>query len=67
MYLRPERLRWLALAIGSFLSSGAVAVEVGDAAPDFRLPGSDGHTHALADYRGRHVVLAFFPKAFTGG
>ena len=43
------------------------AAEVGKPAPDFELPGSDGQTHRLADYRGRHVVLAFFPKAFTGG
>lgn len=40
---------------------------VGAAAPDFELPGSDGQTHRLSDYRGQHVVLAFFPKAFTGG
>ncbi|MBC7816710.1 MAG: redoxin domain-containing protein, partial [Planctomycetaceae bacterium] len=29
--------------------------------------GSDGKTHTLADYKGRTVVLAWFPKAFTGG
>ena len=41
---------------------------VGEAAPAFSLPGSDGHTHALADYAGKKaVVLAWFPKAFTGG
>ena len=28
--------------------------------------GSDGKFHALKDYRGRTVVLAWFPKAFTG-
>ena len=49
------------------LAVGGFAAEPGDPAPDFRLPGSDGQTHALADYRGRFVVLAFFPKAFTGG
>ena len=59
--------RCMALAVGSILSSTAFAAEVGDTAPAFRLAGSDGHAHALADYRGRHVVLAFFPKAFTGG
>lgn len=40
---------------------------VGALAPDFELPGSDGNNHRLSDYRGQHVVLAFFPKAFTGG
>ena len=63
--LRLSRL--VALAVGFVLSSAAFSAEVGEAAPDFVLAGSDGGTHALADYRGRHVVLAFFPKAFTGG
>jgi peroxiredoxin Q/BCP len=40
----------------------------GDLAPGFSLQGSDGQRHALADYRERKVVvLAWFPKAFTGG
>ena len=44
------------------------ALAAGDAAPAFSLPGSDGKTHALADYVGKKVVvLAWFPKAFTGG
>ena len=43
------------------------APEVGDPAPDFTLPGSDGRTYSLAGLRGSHVVIAFFPKAFTGG
>jgi thioredoxin-dependent peroxiredoxin len=42
-------------------------LKVGDPAPDFSLPGSDGKTHKLADYKGKTVVLAWFPKAFTGG
>jgi cytochrome oxidase Cu insertion factor (SCO1/SenC/PrrC family) len=48
---------------------GAVPDElkVGDPAPPFSLPGSDGKTHTLAEYRGKTVVLAWFPKAFTGG
>jgi len=42
-------------------------LKVGDLAPDFALPGSDGKIHTLSDYRGKTVVLAWFPKAFTGG
>lgn len=42
-------------------------LNVGDQAPDFKLPGSDGKTHSLSDYKGKTVVLAWFPKAFTGG
>jgi peroxiredoxin Q/BCP len=45
----------------------AAALKPGDAAPDFSLPGSDGKTHTLSDYRGQVVVVAWFPKAFTGG
>lgn len=40
-------------------------VDVGDTAPDFELPGSGGRTYRLADYRGRSVVLAFYPGDAT--
>jgi len=41
---------------------------VGDPAPAFSLPGSDGQEHDLSDHLGqRAVVVAWFPKAFTGG
>lgn len=43
-------------------------LKVGDKAPDFSLPSTDGGTMHLADYIGKStVVLAFFPAAFTGG
>lgn len=40
---------------------------VGDPAPGFSLPSTDGGEVSLADLKGKTVVLAFFPKAFTGG
>lgn len=42
-------------------------LKVGDVAPPFSLTGSDGKVHKLSDYKGKTVVLAWFPKAFTGG
>jgi hypothetical protein len=45
----------------------SAVLNVGDQAPDFKLPGSDGKVHSLSGYKGKTVVLAWFPKAFTGG
>ncbi len=43
-------------------------LKVGDTAPDFTLPSTQGGKMHLADYIGKGtVVLAFFPAAFTGG
>jgi len=60
------------IALLSFVSllfvPAALSLEIGDPAPDFKLEGSDGKTHQLAEYLGdKPVVIAFFPKAFTGG
>jgi peroxiredoxin Q/BCP len=46
----------------------ADALKAGDDAPAFELPGSDGKTYKLADFKGKQaVVIAWYPKAFTGG
>ena len=45
----------------------SAVLNVGDRAPEFKLPGSDGKVHSLSAYKGKTVVLAWFPKAFTGG
>lgn len=38
-----------------------MAVRAGSPAPAFTLPGTGGHDYSLADYRGRAVVLVFYP------
>ena len=45
----------------------AVDLKVGDPAPAFSLPGTDGKTHTLAQYKGKAVVIAWYPAAFTAG
>ncbi len=49
------------------LIPGQPALKVGDVAPDFTLQASDGRTYTLSKLRGKTVVLAWFPKAFTAG
>lgn len=56
----------LALAAGVG-AQAPVELKVGDTAPAFSLPGTDGRTHTLAENKGKFVVLAWYPKAFTGG
>jgi peroxiredoxin Q/BCP len=42
-------------------------LEVGDKAPAFSLPDADGNTVKLSDYRGRRVIVYFYPAASTPG
>jgi peroxiredoxin Q/BCP len=69
--MKPSVAMMLGLGIGAiaFTAGGAGEVpEVGDVAPPFSLEGSDGKTYKLADFAGtKTVVVAWFPKAFTGG
>ena len=64
------RMMIVLLSLGLLACGSAVGepLEAGDTAPPFSLVGSDGQTYALADFAGeRAVVIAWFPKAFTGG
>jgi peroxiredoxin len=77
----PRNLRMAAIAVAAVgVLSGSVwaqqqaattaaqpELKVGDQAPDFTLQASDGQTYSLAKLKGKTVVLAWFPKAFTAG
>lgn len=56
------------VALLSLAGLARAELKVGDQAPNFKLAGSDGKTYSLADFKGKQpVVIAWFPKAFTGG
>ena len=67
--IRPVLALAVALAVALAAAPTLLAeLKVGDDAPAFELKGSDGKTYKLADFKGKSaVVLAWYPKAFTGG
>ncbi len=44
-----------------------MAIQLGKAAPDFTLPASSGQTVKLSDFKGKTVILYFYPKDNTPG
>ena len=64
---------WTLCLVGAIaLTFGPVAhadeLNEGDEAPNFELKGSDGNLYRLSDFKDdKVVVVAWFPKAFTGG
>ena len=57
----------LAFVIGSRFLSARGLPQTGSAAPDFSLSSQDGTQVSLKDYRGKWVVVYFYPKDFTSG
>src|SRR5450432_1005160 len=47
--------------------STPVHLSAGDPAPDFTLPDADGRPVSLRDFRGRRVIVYFYPAAMTAG
>jgi len=62
----PFSIGILLWGVWSFVFSSTPLRE-GSKAPDFALVGSDGSTYRLSDYRGKRVVLIFYPKSNTPG
>lgn len=56
-----------ALALLACATSGGPRPTPGEPAPAFSLDSTAGGRAQLSDYAGRTLVLAFYPKAFTGG
>ena len=54
-------------AVIAFTAFAAPVPEVGTMAPEFTLPSQDGSPVSLADYKGKWVVLYFYPKDMTTG
>jgi hypothetical protein len=65
--------RFLGVLLSVIAVSGLLAADtqtppaVGQTAPDFSLPSGEGGSVSLKDYKGKWVVLYFYPKDFTGG
>ena len=58
----------LVLGLTPGLAEDAPAPKVGDKAPNFSLVGTDGKTYTLDQFKGKSaVVIAWYPKALTGG
>ena len=60
-------LRVLASVLRNMIWFKGEMLNVGDVAPDFAVPDHAGQTRRLSDYRGKTVVLWFYPKADTPG
>jgi thioredoxin-dependent peroxiredoxin len=53
--------------LAAYLRSGGKTPEVGSAAPDFTLNSQEGKPVSLHDFKGKWVVLYFYPKDMTSG
>jgi thioredoxin-dependent peroxiredoxin len=63
-----SRIGFVAVCVGLlFTSVLATPLEVGKAAPEFKLMNQEGKPVKLKDFRGKWVVLYFYPKDFTSG
>ena len=48
--------------LSGIFSNTNIELKVGELAPDFSLKDQDGVIHKLSDYRGKQVVIYFFPR-----
>ena len=55
------------LILLSFSSASVTNIKIGSKAPSFKLLNQDGELVSLSNYKGKNLVIYFFPKAFTPG
>src|SRR3954471_9572367 len=65
--LMKKTFRSLGMALVILLSANAAQPQAGQPAPDFSLTSGDGSSIILAKYKGKWIVLYFYPKDFTSG
>ena len=64
------RLSTTALVLGAFFAMAdrsTAELAAGDDVPKFEMVGSDGKTYSNETLKGKAYVIAWYPKAFTGG
>jgi peroxiredoxin len=64
---RRQVLRYNQGRAGDREREAAMDIDINDKAPEFTLSDQNGHEVSLKDFRGKTVVLFFFPKADTPG
>jgi len=66
MWPLPTLMSLTMLLISLLLASSALAVEVGEKAPDFTLPSTTGETISLSQFKGiKHVLIQFYSLDFN--
>jgi thioredoxin-dependent peroxiredoxin len=62
-----KTIRWMTFLFAAALCAAEAVPQTGQAAPDFTLPSQDGSKISLHDFKGKWVVLYFYPKDGTAG
>jgi len=65
--MKHIRMVALSACLAATALFAAEVPQVGQQAPNFKLPSQDGTEHGLKDYKGKYVVLYFYPKDMTQG
>jgi len=63
----PGKMTAQAVLRYNVVREGETSMEVNDKAPEFTLPDQNGENISLKDFRGKTVILFFYPKADTPG